>query len=70
MMILWHLHNPTIPAFAVVCNVCDEDIGGGVRYHCDTCDDFDMCGDCRFNPLNHHPHPLQAFPGSWNSPQQ
>ena len=26
MMVLWHLHNPSIPAYAHACNACEADI--------------------------------------------
>ena len=42
MMILWHLHNPAIPAYAHTCNACETDIGCSVRWHCETCYDYDM----------------------------
>ena len=37
MMILWHLHNPSIPAYAHVCNVCETDISCANRHHCEDC---------------------------------
>jgi hypothetical protein len=55
MMILWHLHNPQYPAFAHICNVCDEDIGSDVRYHCELCEDFDMCSSCHRTATHEHP---------------
>ena len=61
MMVLWHLHNPQYPAFAHVCNSCDDDIGCDVRYHCDVCDDFDLCSSCISTVP--HPHPLHAYCG-------
>jgi hypothetical protein len=60
MMILWHLHNPSIPAYAHTCNMCEGDIGCGVRWHCETCFDFDICDTCH-NNNNTHPHPLVAL---------
>ena len=46
MMILWHLHNPSIPAYAHACNVCETDIGCGTRWHCEACYDYDICDAC------------------------
>ena len=45
LMLLYHLHFPnainTRPLCAL-CNVCMRD----VRWHCDTCIDFDICDSC------------------------
>jgi hypothetical protein len=57
MMILWHLHNPSIPAYAHTCNACESDIGCGTRWHCETCYDFDICDACR-TAGSKHDHPL------------
>lgn len=61
MMVLWHLHHPQYPAFAHVCNSCDDDIGSDTRYHCDVCEDFDLCSSCISTVM--HPHPLHAYCG-------
>jgi hypothetical protein len=37
MMVLYHLHNPTAPAFACTCNVCQREIQGGDGFRCSTC---------------------------------
>jgi len=58
MMVLWHLHNPSIPAYAHACNVCETDIGCGTRWHCEACYDYDICDNCHSNPALNHPHPL------------
>lgn len=58
MMILWHLHNPSIPAYAHTCNVCETDIGCGTRWHCEACYDYDICDACNDNPSTNHPHTL------------
>ena len=60
MMILFHLHNPAIPAYAHTCNKCETDIGCGTRWHCEACFDFDICDACRNNPDVQHPHELVA----------
>ena len=62
MMILFHLQNPMIPAYAVLCNLCEGDIGAGTRWHCDSCVDFDICQACK--ERQGHMHPLVImFPG-------
>ncbi len=63
MMVLWHLHNRDAPKFVQQCALCSREILQGMRYHCPTCADFDMCQECRRNPnIPRHPHPLQAIP--------
>ncbi|KAK8964693.1 Histone acetyltransferase HAC1 [Platanthera guangdongensis] len=46
MMVLYHLHNPTAPAFVTTCNVCCHDIETGQGWHCEVCPDFDVCNVC------------------------
>ncbi|RMZ57131.1 hypothetical protein APUTEX25_002363 [Auxenochlorella protothecoides] len=50
MMVLYHLHNPTAPAFTCTCNVCQREIQAGEGYRCTVCPDFDMCNDCYCKP--------------------
>jgi E1A/CREB-binding protein len=57
MMVLYHLHNPSAPAFAGTCNVCSAEIEPGDGYRCSTCDDFDMCKNCQARGV-YHEHPL------------
>jgi hypothetical protein len=59
MMVLYHLHNPSAPAFASACNVCHAEIEAGTGWRCTVCSDFDMCGGCRARG-HPHPHPLVA----------
>lgn len=58
MMVLYHLHNPTAPAFAGTCNVCNVEIEPGDGFRCTQCDDFDMCRNCQANGM-YHEHPLE-----------
>jgi Histone acetylation protein/TAZ zinc finger/Zinc finger, ZZ type len=46
MMVLFQLHNPSAPKFLQQCGSCYLDITHGIRYHCNTCPDFDLCQDC------------------------
>ncbi|CAA7396042.1 unnamed protein product [Spirodela intermedia] len=46
MMILYHLHNPTVPAFVSSCFHCHEDVEAGQGWHCETCPDYDLCNSC------------------------
>jgi E1A/CREB-binding protein len=66
MMILWHLHNPSIPAYAHICNVCENDIGCGTRWHCEACFDYDICEECYASPVLQHPHELVPKKDSHN----
>jgi E1A/CREB-binding protein len=50
MMVLWHLHNRDAPKFIQQCASCNREILSGVRYHCNTCPDYDLCEDCFRNP--------------------
>lgn len=61
MMTLYHLHNPTEPAFAGNCNVCQSEIEPGAGWRCKAkeCQDFDMCQACyRNGEFKRHPHVL------------
>ena len=57
MMVLYHLHNPTAPAFAGTCNVCNVEIEPGDGFRCTVCDDFDMCRNCHGRGIFHE-HPM------------
>ena len=41
------------------CDLCDDEILGN-RYHCGTCDDFDICESC--NTKHGHSHALVQYP--------
>ena len=60
LMVLYHLHNPTAPAYIYVCNHCQSDILTGNRWHCSTCSDFDVCDSCY--KKTKHQHKLTAIP--------
>lgn len=67
MMVLWHLHNPSIPAYAHTCNVCEADIGCNTRWHCETCYDFDVCVECAASV--EHQHALVRLAGHEDTPR-
>jgi len=50
MMILWHLHNRDAPKFVQQCVACNREILSGKRYHCSTCNDYDLCQECFKDP--------------------
>ncbi|KAL8230991.1 hypothetical protein R6Q57_000769 [Mikania cordata] len=59
MMVLYHLHNPTAPAFVTTCNRCHNDIETGQGWHCDVCPDYDVCNSCYHKDGGIvHPHKL------------
>jgi len=62
--VLYHLHNPDTEAFVHTCNSCKKPIDG-VRYSCDTCNEFDVCRDCF--PQVRHAHALVARAGESQS---
>ncbi|XP_071703402.1 histone acetyltransferase HAC1-like isoform X2 [Rutidosis leptorrhynchoides] len=59
MMALYHLHNPTAPAFVINCIICRLDIETGQGWRCDICPDYDVCNACyRKDRGTNHPHKL------------
>nr|XP_009399627.1 PREDICTED: probable histone acetyltransferase HAC-like 1 isoform X1 [Musa acuminata subsp. malaccensis]XP_009399628.1 PREDICTED: probable histone acetyltransferase HAC-like 1 isoform X1 [Musa acuminata subsp. malaccensis]XP_009399629.1 PREDICTED: probable histone acetyltransferase HAC-like 1 isoform X1 [Musa acuminata subsp. malaccensis]XP_009399630.1 PREDICTED: probable histone acetyltransferase HAC-like 1 isoform X1 [Musa acuminata subsp. malaccensis]XP_018681904.1 PREDICTED: probable hist len=63
MMVLYHLHNPTAPAFVTTCNICQHDIETGQGWRCESCPDFDVCNACYQKEGGiDHPHKLTNHP--------
>lgn len=63
MMVLYHLHNPTAPAFVTTCNMCLRDIETGQGWRCETCPDFDLCNMCYSKDDSvKHSHKLSPHP--------
>lgn len=63
MMVLYHLHNPTAPAFVITCNICHLDIETGQGWRCETCPDYDICNSCyQKDGGADHPHKLTNHP--------
>ncbi|CAL9774334.1 unnamed protein product [Musa acuminata subsp. burmannicoides] len=62
MMVLYHLHNPTAPAFVTTCLVCHHDIESGHGWRCEICPDFDVCNACYQKGGIDHPHMLTNHP--------
>ncbi|GLJ24288.1 hypothetical protein SUGI_0463400 [Cryptomeria japonica] len=63
LMVLYHLHNPTAPAFVSTCNICQHDIETGQGWRCEICPDYDLCNVCyKKNDSVKHPHRLTAHP--------
>jgi E1A/CREB-binding protein len=66
LMVLWHLHNRDAPKFVQQCASCLREILSGTRYHCETCPEFDLCGECYKSPTanrgacTHKLRPLSA----------
>ncbi|KAK9734107.1 hypothetical protein RND81_04G115600 [Saponaria officinalis] len=63
MMVLYHLHNPTAPAFVTPCSICHLDIETGQGWRCETCPDYDVCNACfQKDGGVDHPHKLTNHP--------
>ncbi|CAH1454279.1 unnamed protein product [Lactuca virosa] len=63
MMALYHLHNPTAPAFVITCVACRLDIETGQGWRCEICPDYDLCNACyRKDRGIDHPHKLTHHP--------
>ncbi|KAK4269630.1 hypothetical protein QN277_022761 [Acacia crassicarpa] len=62
MMILYHLHNPTAPAFVTTCNICSLDIETGQGWRCEDCTEYDVCNACYQKGGIDHPHKLTNQP--------
>ncbi|XP_075089534.1 histone acetyltransferase HAC1 [Nicotiana tabacum] len=63
MMVLYHLHNPTAPAFVTTCNICHLDIETGLGWRCEVCPDYDVCNACyKKDGGIDHPHKLTNHP--------
>uniref|UniRef100_A0A2P2MUK3 histone acetyltransferase n=1 Tax=Rhizophora mucronata TaxID=61149 RepID=A0A2P2MUK3_RHIMU len=63
MMVLYHLHNPTAPAFVTTCIVCHNDIETGQGWRCEVCLDYDVCNSCYQKDGGiDHPHKLTNHP--------
>ncbi|KAL4566216.1 hypothetical protein LXL04_030328 [Taraxacum kok-saghyz] len=63
MMALYHLHNPTAPAFVITCVKCRLDIETGQGWRCEICPDYDVCNACyRKDRGIDHPHKLTHHP--------
>ncbi|KAG2608387.1 hypothetical protein PVAP13_4NG316600 [Panicum virgatum] len=62
MMVLYHLHNPTEPAFVTTCDICKNDIRTGQGWRCKECD-YDECAACyKHNEGANHVHKLTKHP--------
>ncbi|XP_047316063.1 histone acetyltransferase HAC1-like [Impatiens glandulifera] len=62
MMALYHLHNPTAPAFVTTCNVCSLDIEAGQGWRCEVCPEYDVCNACYLKGGINHAHKLTNNP--------
>ncbi|XP_020232230.1 histone acetyltransferase HAC1 isoform X2 [Cajanus cajan] len=63
MMVLYHLHNPTAPAFVTTCYICRLDIETGQGWRCEVCPEYDVCNACyQKEGGTDHPHKLTNHP--------
>jgi len=73
MMLLYHLHNPTVPLYLYTCNECQSDILSGFRWHCPICPDFDLCHECKRGVVHQHQlecHKVKVSADTDNQAQQ
>lgn len=54
MMVLYHLNNPSEPAFVATCNVCQRELEPGKGWRCETCSDYDICEECKMTVGHEH----------------
>ncbi|CAE5967059.1 unnamed protein product [Arabidopsis arenosa] len=66
MMILYHLHNPTVPAFATACAICQQELETAQGLRCEVCPDYEVCNACYSKGIN-HPHSLIGRPSATDS---
>jgi len=59
MMVLYHLHNPSEPAFVSSCNMCQGEVPAGSGWRCTVCPDYDMCDACYRRDPQRHPHEMK-----------
>lgn len=61
MMVLYHLHNPNVPAFITSCVICHSELESGQGWKCKSCTDFDVCNTCYSSgEVQRHPHKFVA----------
>nr|DAD32428.1 TPA_asm: hypothetical protein HUJ06_011279 [Nelumbo nucifera] len=66
MMILYHFHNPAVPAVIATCSICYKDIEAGQGWHCEVCSDYDVCAVCYQKEVVDHNHKLIKHPSMAN----
>ncbi|XP_018491142.2 histone acetyltransferase HAC5 [Raphanus sativus] len=66
MMILYHLHNPTVPAFPTACAICQQELEPAQGWRCEVCPDYEVCSGCYSKGIN-HPHSLVSRPSATDS---
>ncbi|CAM9233171.1 unnamed protein product, partial [Phaeothamnion confervicola] len=59
-MVLYHLHRPESRSLDPMCSNCGA-AARGVRWHCGTCTDYDLCQRCEPRALRLHEHPLTPY---------
>lgn len=53
MVMLYELHNEGQKSFMYTCNVCSNQVV--TRYHCNECEDYDLCVNCYKSVQHQHP---------------
>ena len=74
MMVIYHMHKPHAPSFVHSCNYCSKPIKSGLRFACQTCEEFDICEQCKkdseLGTRQEHEHPLVPFPSTGAGEEQ
>lgn len=61
MMLLYHLHHPSMTSLRPICVSC-QSIIKEIRWHCELCDHYDLCARCVAGKVGaEHQHPLIPF---------
>ncbi|CAN8287932.1 unnamed protein product [Cochlearia groenlandica] len=58
MMLLFHLHNPSVSAFATTCMICQQEFENAQGWRCEVCPGYDVCNACYSKASIDHPHNL------------
>lgn len=77
LMLLYHLQNPLSKSCRPCCAHCQETIHA-LRWHCDACPDFDLCGSCyaqdqdlaKHHKETSHSHHLESVGSDSSEPAQ
>ena len=57
LSLIYHLHHPYAKHLRPICSLCSN-VVVSIRWHCDTCMDYDICSDCNSSAVNQHSHDL------------
>ncbi|KAI3879843.1 hypothetical protein MKX03_000462 [Papaver bracteatum] len=65
MMVLYHLHSPTLFSCGITCNMCQQDTEAGQIWRCEICPRYDLCNSCfQKHAGAKHLHQLKLYPST------